>query len=193
MLMPNRPVNDPKKSRLVWAKSPIQGRDYDKLILHPETFLLCERLGATHKMGQYSGLIHGNMQGKDKDDDGTSGLLEPNAIFRDIERDVNNGSGENYYVFVTSPNKNYRFLINDCGLANELIRINVPRTKVFLTYVQYESEIVNKLIRECGYTTHEGIVGVIQDWEWVLYCDEAPHLPANYGTRFGEMVFPLTS
>jgi hypothetical protein len=191
MSIPNRPVNDPRKARLVWAKSPIQGRDYDKLIIHPETMRLCERLGETHKMGQYFGLIHGNIEGMD--DDGTTGLLEPNAIFRDIERAVSNKSSENYYIFVTSPNKNYRCLINDRGQANELIRTNIPRASVFLTFVEYEPDIINTLSLECGYTAQDDIAGVIQDWEWVLYSDEAPHLPADCETRFGELVFSRTS
>jgi hypothetical protein len=176
----NCPSNDPKKSRLVWALSPNTEGHYDRLIVSHETFQAYKESGCSYKIGEYLGLIHGNF-GEDINVEGTTGLLNPTAIFKGLRRPMrNNNSSQDIYIFVTNPDRNYGFPEKNAFSSVGPTREEVPRNSVFLTYVEYNLEIVETIKLRSGYTANDLIAGVIHSWEWVFACDKNPNLPASH-------------
>jgi hypothetical protein len=185
---PKCPTNNPDQTKLVWASSPNRERRFDRLMVYPDTISLFAKLGQWNTIGQYFGLVHGNVRGMHTEEK-TTGLLDPVAIFQGLERPVDDRSGQDFYVFVTNPNRSYRYLLKERSMSGELVWVRAPTASVFVTYVDYDPKIVADVLRECGYATQEEIKGIIYRWRWEFASSQEPHLPDGYSNRFARQVF----
>ena len=144
--------------------------------------------GLSAKVGEYLGLIHGNIW-PSENNEGTTGLLDPVVIFKDIKRPMRSfNSNEDVYIFVTNPGINYTYPIEDKFSGEGPSRGEVPQNSVFLVYVEYNQEIVEKACRESGNSITGEVDGVIHSWEWTFAADDDPSLPASHNTRFSSKV-----
>ena len=165
-----------------------------RLYANPNTLraFLDDRMNA--KLGEYCGLVHGNVLESTPDgsvEGGTNGLLDSVALFRGIQRPmVGAGLDKDVYVYVTNPLNSYIYPLSERLTDAGPTRVPRPNSSVFVTYVELGQRASGQL---AGWAIDSpkcaGLDGVIHGWEWVLSSPDDARLPDRYQTRYQDWIW----
>ena len=191
------PTNDPHRQSIVWAPSLESPRKFVRLITDRETIkgMMDGKFNAG--LGQYCGLIHGNIWAAADDaaagSEGTGGLLDAVALFQGLERPmIDVGMDRTIYVYVTNPNCTYFYPKKDEFTGKGPTRGDAPKCSVFTVFVEFGRDAVLRLpsrfLERFSDIEHE-LAGVIHYWEWTPSDNSEPELPENYDTRYHRKVW----
>lgn len=176
--------SSPLNQGVVLARAPTPEGGLIKLAVHPETLRSAARLknGKNDKLGQYCGLIHGNVWAAttepDQFDEGTPGLTEPVAVFQGLKRARNDDAFDmKTFIYVTNPVQNYCYPSRN-AYSGGPARVPVPPNSVFVVYVDYGPEFVDEL-RAAVHNMHGDVCGIVVDWDWVPASPSDPRVPVN--------------
>ena len=177
--------SDPTTSKVVLARAPTKEGGLVRLVLHPDTLADNVRLkyGASDRLGQFGGLVHGNIWGNvtnpDLYDEGTPGLTQPTAIFCGLKRPRNQRSvDDKTMIYITNPGRNYTWPYAN-KYSDGPIRASVPPACVFAVYVDYGLGIVDAIRGTMPYAAPRDAAGFVVDWEWLIASPQDSRLPAN--------------
>ena len=186
--------NDPEHARCVWAKTPttgtqFQGKPFVRLAVHQETIKsLCDGI-LNAKLGEYCGLIHGNVWGEAENQEGTSGLINPVAIFKGLKRPmISPGIDQSVYVYVTNPDVNYYWPEERKFSGEGPILAPVPVDSVFVTFVSFRKSDLDDVSESIAGTELRETDGVVMFWEWTKASPNVPQFPYDYDNRYVEQV-----
>lgn len=188
--------SDPRRQKLVRARAPNIEGGLVTLVVDVETLRSTVRLknGQNDKLGQYCGLVHGNVWGLSADPahagEGTPGLTQPTAIFAGLKRARNHSPDDNNtHVYVTNPGRNYVYPPADRFSGVGPTRALVPVNAVFVAYVDFDSGRVDAVLTGMSYNPGYAVSGVVADWEWVVASPRDPRLPADSNTRYARKIW----
>jgi hypothetical protein len=133
------------------------------------------------KIGEYVGLVHGNIMERVGDapmQGGTDGLMAASALYQGIKRPrINPGGDERVLVYVTNPPHSYTY-----PDRNALpIRAPKPKDSVFVAYAELFADGLDRSRLEGAPSE---IDGVVHFWEWVISSEEDRLIPAGAAGRY---------
>jgi len=184
--MSNELRSDPRNQQIVLARAPTAVGGLVHLVVDLRTLRSTLRLrnGQNAKLGQFCGLVHGNVWAvasdpTDRTETGTAGLTKPVAIFCGLRRPRNQRKHDaETFIYITSHSRNYVFP-NKNEFGGGPIRAPVPPNSVFVAYVDFGPEAVDEVRPLLSYTLPDPVSGVVSDWEWVRASPNDPRLPVN--------------
>jgi hypothetical protein len=173
--MPTR--NNVETPNVVLAPSPERGEQLVKLYASPRALRNIDEDLWEAKLGEYAGLVHGNIIEDDAGAEvagGTNGLLETVALFQGLMRPLIKPEGdEKVLIYVTNPAATYTHK----RFRPAFTRVTRPVNSVFVTYAE--------LFRDGGvdrnkYQVPTEIDGIIYFWEWMPWDEHDRRLPEQY-------------
>lgn len=169
--------NDKKLANLVWAHGP--SGQFIRLIAHPETLRLMIADGLNRTVGDYCGLIHGDVLNR------TRGLLAAHALFQGLNRPcLEPGRDDEILIYVIAPESGFMYPENARHEGIGPTPWARPKDSVFVVYVD---------LKDAMYRTASGhqiaTAGSILFWEWVLWDKSDPSLPADYRERYSRWIW----
>lgn len=190
------PASDPSKPQFVVAPSPADPNKPVILFTHPET--ICLMLGDTRNaaMGQYAGLVHGEILAQTEAGEtysaGTGGLAQAIALFRGIKRPcVQNGTDSLIHIYVTNPRVDFMWPEDRRYSARGPMRLAPPKMSVFTTFVIFDPDMVRKHRDAIDASGGGPVDGIILNWEWTLASPTDRRLPDEFDSRYEERVWAL--
>lgn len=179
--------NDPKSPNIVLAPSPTDKTKILKLVCEPETLRNQIQDKLRGKLGEYCGLIHGNLVEDSKEgysSNGTNGLLDAIALFKGIKRPrFLCYSDEDIYIYILNPTNSYTYQYRSIGP----FITEKPKDSVFAVYVEmtrffslFPKEIIIQL-------NQQDVCGKILFWEWVKSEDNV--MPDGHGFRYAQQIW----
>ena len=171
-------VNERDKPNIVFAPHPDDKTILIKLHVDPSVLLQFEDDNRNAKIGEYCGLVHGNVEEANSTSQGvtgTLGLLDSIALFKGVKRYfINEGEDDEIYIYVTNPQWTYIYPSRNRNAVIGPTRVSKPIDAVFVTYVKIHEDKQS---------------GVILDWEWVKKDLGNPTLPAFYKVRYNDQLW----
>lgn len=167
-----------------------------RLFTHPETIRLMLGDVRNAAMGQYAGLVHGEVQGQTDAGEpytaGTGGLVMAVALFRGIKRPcIDSDTDGRIYVYVTNPRVDFIWPEDRRFAAAGPIRIAPPKMSVFTTFVVFEAEMVAAQRDAIDANGGGPVDGIIVNWEWTLASAKDQRLPDDFDSHYEERVWAL--
>ncbi|GEM_PF-1772234 len=162
---------------VVLAPHPEDRVKYVELSAHPDIIRKFMDLSLNAKIGEYCGLVHGNVEEANPtcDMQGTNGLLDSFALFKGLKRPFKDtGHDGEIYIYITNPKHTYIYPEKDRYSVVGPTRLSQPIDSVFATYVSFKEDKTS---------------GIILDWEWVLADKRCNTLPAFYDVRYDERIW----
>jgi len=168
---------------IVLALAPSDKNELIELYVSPETIrqFMDDNLNA--KIGEYCGLVHGNVdewtETGGSQEGGTYGLLEAHALFQGIKRPrTGQGKDESILIYVMNHAHTYIYQNNNRFSVTGPTRARRPSHSVFVAYVELLEE------PELGMKGGSEAAGRVLFWEWVRSSDDDPLLPVSCETRY---------
>lgn len=179
-------LNDRNSPNIVLAPSVNANRKGEiKLVCHPTTLRNMEDDVSRSKVGEYCGLVHGNLveiTGYGDKGNNTYGLLESVALFQGVKRPkFKCENDEEVHVYITNPLNTYSYRFKSIGPSI----LKKPDNAVFVTYVDTISSLSVYGIRKEDWGSD--INGVVLYWEWVRSKDNK--MPDFYDTRYTRAIW----
>lgn len=149
-------------------------RDVITLTLDPTTLRKFRDNNSNSKIGEYCGLVHGNIMELGPEGrlvaGGTNGLMDAVALYQGLTRPLDDADGSHVYIYVTNPLHSYTYPASTEHADLGPQRVPKPaRSAVFTTMVDLEAKL-------------------IVFWEWTMAGDN-PGLPDNADLRYGRKVW----
>jgi hypothetical protein len=179
--------SDRSRPNIVLAPAPNNKENIIELYCHPQTLqqVIDDNLNA--KLGEYCGLIHGNVL-ELGDEGGTNGLLEATALFRGLKRPMElPGLDGKIYVYITNPQCSYLYPIEKKYEGIGVTPTTKPKDSVFATYVDITNDFEKYGINK--EKIRGNIQGIVLFWEWVLNSKENQNFPENCDSRYVQKVW----
>lgn len=187
-------INDPKVPNIVWAPSPSDRDQLLRLFVNPETIRIMTDDRRNAGVGQYAGLVHGNIQCVGVDNVprwvNTGGLRAANACFRGIKRKmIAPFRDKQVFVYVINPEYDYVFpgRFSDLG-PNQVQR---PLNSVFTVFVSLHPDDIAAAEGAMGkfLLGGERIDGLVQNWNWTFCDKDDADLPDDWRNRYDERMW----
>lgn len=175
--------SDRSTPNVVLARSPQDRNTIIRLYASPFAIRTWAADNVAAKMGEYSGLVHGNIVEEQEDgsinDGGTNGLLDAHALFKGIKRPRIKPQGDAHIlVYVTNPTNSFVYPRH----ARAAKRVPKPLNSVFVTY----AELFEDGIDRTSYQVEAEISGIVHMWEWVFCDPKEPTMPEESSSRYAE-------
>ena len=179
----NRTRSDRDTPNIVLANSPKNRSEIVLFRADPITIRQFDADKMNAKIGEYCGLVHGNIKENScgtLTEGGTDGLLAAHALYRGIKRPKNqDGRDEKMLVYVTNPSCSYVYLNRTDGAPTPCPK---PKDSVFVTYIDLFAEPeIDAKGRE--------IMGLVKFWEWVIACTININMPDESEVRYTDKVW----
>lgn len=182
---PFEPSNDPERPNVVWAPSPGDRQKWVKLFANPETLrqLLDDNINA--KIGEYCGLVHGNVP-----NGAVRGLIDTVALFRGLMRPrIDQWGDEAIYIYVTTPPCSFTYPYETRFTADGPTRVGAPLQSIFTTYVEFGTKVLEREKEPIQAGGEDDVRGIVHYWEWTLCSDDDSTLPRDYENRYLERLW----
>ena len=156
-----------KTGKEVLARDPAQHGQVT-LTLHPQTVATMVRHRRPATIGQFVGLILTR-----------DILLKPTAMYKGLMRPMlGSGVDDTIVAYITQPGFTYALMAS--GVETQQ---TAPKGSVFVVFASFDDTVIAYVRNRLGAATKQ-FDGVLLNWEWTLADPSAPHLPADYQTRY---------
>lgn len=134
------------------------------------------------KLGEYAGLVHGNVLGAV-----TGGILRAYKLYRGVMRPYGDSIiGRDMYIYVSNPDATYSYPPEAKFKEVCLAKNPKPLNSVFVAYAEfYDTE----QIQNDRFLLEYNIAGVVKFWEWDFADKAESSLPKDSSGRFLENIW----